>query len=108
MAKSLTTGSPLRLIVLFTLPLLIGNLFQQAYAVTDAIVVGRVLGVEALAAVGASGSLQFLLFGFAMGCSAGLAIPVARHYGAGDMAAMRRAVTTGAIISAVIYAEDQV
>ena len=102
MAKSLTTGSPLRLIVLFTLPLLIGNLFQQAYAVTDAIVVGRVLGVEALAAVGASGSLQFLLFGFAMGCSAGLAIPVARHYGAGDMAAMRRAVTTGAIISAVV------
>lgn len=69
MAKNLTVGSPLRLIVVFTLPLLIGNLFQQAYALSDTIVVGRMLGVDALAAVGASGSLQFLLFGFAMGTS---------------------------------------
>lgn len=99
MAKNLTDGSPLRLIIVFTLPLLIGNLFQQAYALTDAIVVGRMLGVDALAAVGASGSLQFLLFGFAMGNSAGLAIPVSRAYGAGNLSAMRRAVTTGALLS---------
>lgn len=99
MAKNLTVGSPLRLIVAFTLPLLIGNLFQQAYAFADAIVVGRMLGVEALAAVGASGSLQFLLFGFALGASAGLAIPISRAYGAGDLPAMRRAVTTGILIS---------
>lgn len=99
MAKNLTVGSPLRLIIVFTLPLLIGNLFQQAYAIADTIVVGRMIGVDALAAVGASGSLQFLLFGFAMGASAGLAIPVARAYGAGDMTGMRRAVTTGAWIS---------
>ncbi|WP_074436944.1 MATE family efflux transporter [Tessaracoccus massiliensis] len=102
MAKNLTVGSPLKLIVVFTLPLLIGNLFQQAYAVTDAIVVGRMLGVDALAAVGASGSLQFLLFGFAMGCSTGLAIPVSRAFGAGDLPAMRRAVATGAVISALV------
>jgi putative MATE family efflux protein len=102
MTKNLTVGSPLRLIVLFTLPLLVGNLFQQLYAVTDAVVVGRLLGVEALAAVGASGSLQFLLFGFAMGASAGLAIPVAKAFGAGDLPAMRRAVTAGAMISAGI------
>lgn len=102
MAKNLTVGSPLRLIVVFTLPLLIGNLFQQVYAITDTIVVGRMISVEALAAVGVSGSLQFLLFGFAMGASAGLAIPVSRAYGAGDTAGMRKAVTTGAWISLAI------
>ncbi|HEY3339064.1 MAG TPA: MATE family efflux transporter [Propionicimonas sp.] len=102
MTKNLTVGPPLRLIVLFTLPLLVGNLFQQLYAVTDAMVVGRMLGVDALAAVGASGSLQFLLFGFAMGASTGLAIPVARAFGAGDPAAVRRAVCAGILISAGI------
>lgn len=102
MAKNLTVGSPLRLIVLFTLPLLIGNLFQQFYALADAIVVGRMLGVDALAAVGASGSLQFLLIGFAMGNSAGLAIPVSRAFGAGDLPAMRRAVATGALLSLAV------
>jgi len=81
---------------------LVGNLFQQLYAVTDAMVVGRMLGVDALAAVGASGSLQFLLFGFAMGASAGLAIPVARAFGAGDLAAVRRSVCAGILISAGI------
>ncbi|MGO4956553.1 MATE family efflux transporter [Luteococcus sp. Sow4_B9] len=99
MAKNLTTGSPIRLIVLFTLPLLVGNVFQQAYAVVDTIVVGRLIGVQALAAVGASGSLQFLLMGFAMGCSAGMAIPVSRHFGAGDLRQMRQAVAAGVIIS---------
>lgn len=102
MTKNLTVGSPVRLIILFTVPLLVGNLFQQLYAVTDAVVVGRLVGVEALAAVGASGSLQFLLFGFAMGASAGLAIPVARAFGAGDLAAMRRAVCAGILISSGI------
>ena len=102
MTKNLTVGPPVRLIILFTLPLLVGNLFQQLYAVTDAMVVGRLVGVEALAAVGASGSLQFLLFGFAMGASAGLAIPVARAFGAGDLAAMRRAVSAGILISTCI------
>ncbi|MEL4504288.1 MATE family efflux transporter [Luteococcus sp. H138] len=102
MAKNLTTGSPLNLIVLFTLPLLVGNLFQQAYAVVDTIVVGRMIGVQALAAVGASGSLQFLLVGFAMGCSAGLAIPVSRFFGAGELHRMRRAVAMGALISAAV------
>lgn len=102
MTKNLTVGQPVRLIVLFTLPLLVGNLFQQLYAFTDAAVVGRMLGVDALAAVGASGSLQFLLFGFALGASAGLAIPVARAFGAGDLAAMRHSVAAGVLISATI------
>jgi putative MATE family efflux protein len=102
LTKNLTAGPPVRLIVLFTVPLLIGNLFQQLYAVTDAAVVGRTLGVDALASVGASGSLQFLMFGFAIGASAGLAIPVARAFGAGDLAAMRRFVCAGILISAGI------
>ncbi len=63
---------------------------------------GRLLGVDALAAVGASGSLQFLLFGFAFGASAGVAIPVARAFGAGNLPAMRRAVAAGIVISVAI------
>ncbi len=102
MTKNLTVGSPVRLILLFTVPLLIGNLFQQAYSFTDAAVVGRLVSVDALAAVGASGSLQFLLIGFAIGASTGLAIPVARAFGAGDYAAVKRTVACGALISAGI------
>lgn len=102
MTRNLTVGSPVRLILAFTVPLLIGNVFQQVYTVTDAIVVGRMLGVDALASVGASISLQFLLMGFAIGASTGLAIPVARAFGAGDPAAMRRAVAAGVLISAGI------
>ncbi len=102
MTKNLTVGHPVRLIILFTLPLLVGNLFQQLYSVTDAMVVGRLLGVDALAAVGASGSLQFLLLGFSFGASAGLAIPVAKAFGAGDLPAMRRYVAAGVVVAASI------
>jgi len=102
MAVNLTVGPPTRRIVAFTIPLLIGNLFQQLYAFTDAAVVGRLLGVHALAAVGACGGLQFLLIGFTFGASGGLAIPIARAFGAGDFSAMRRFVAAGAIISAGI------
>lgn len=102
MTKDLTVGSPLRVIVAFTLPLLIGNLFQQLYAFTDAVVVGQLLGVHALAAVGASGSLNFLLIGFTFGAATGLGIPVARAFGSGDLAAMRRHVAAGAMVSAGI------
>ncbi|MCA0253099.1 MAG: MATE family efflux transporter [Actinobacteria bacterium] len=99
MTHNLTVGSPLRVIIAFTLPLLVGNLFQQLYAFTDAAVVGQLLGVNALAAVGASGSLHFLLIGFTFGASAGLGIPVARAFGAGDLAAMRRHVAAGIMVS---------
>lgn len=102
MSHNLTVGRPVRLIVMFTLPLLLGNVFQQLYTVTDSIVVGRLIGVDALAAVGASGSLQFLLVGFAMGASAGVSIPVARAFGGHDLPRMRRAVAAGAAINAAI------
>jgi len=102
MSKNLTVGPPARLIVFFTLPLLIGNLFQQLYLFTDAVVVGRMLGVEALAAVGGTSGLTFLLIGFTMGSSAGLAIPVARAFGARDLPRMRRHVAAGAYVSLLI------
>ena len=101
---NLTVGPPTRLILAFTVPLLIGNLFQQLYTFTDAAVVGRLLGLDALAAVGASGSLLFLLVGFSWGASAGLAIPVSRAFGAGDMAGVRRYTAAGAYASAGIAA----
>ena len=100
MPRTLTTGSPWRVILAFSVPLLIGNVVQQLYQFVDAIVVGRLLGVDALAAVGATGALLFLLLGFTWGLTSGFAIPTAQAYGARDFAAVRRSVATGAVLSA--------
>lgn len=75
--KDLTTGSPLKKILMFCWPLLLGNLFQQFYNLADSIIVGKYLGVSAFASVGSTGSLNFLIIGFATGACAGCAIPVA-------------------------------
>ncbi len=99
MSKVLTAGRPWRVILVFAVPLLIGNVVQQLYQAADAVVVGRVLGVDALAAVGATGSLLFLLLGFAWGMTNGFAIPTAQAFGAGDHAAVRRSVAAGAVLS---------
>ena len=80
----MTEGSALRLILKFALPLLIGNLLQQTYNIIDAAIVGRFLGTDALAAVGASSSVQFLVLGFCMGTCNGFSVPVARDFGAGQ------------------------
>ena len=104
MTKTLTVGSPVRVIVLFAIPLLLGNVFQQIYHFTDAVVVGRLLGVDALAAVGSTSSVLFLLLGFTFGAAGGMAIPVARSFGAGDMVATRRFIALGALVSVVIAA----
>lgn len=104
MSSSLLEGRPWRVILAFTVPLLIGNAVQQLYQVVDSIVVGRHLGVESLAAVGATGSLLFLLIGFAWGMTAGFAIPTAQAFGAGNMAGVRRSVATGGILTAVATA----
>ncbi|MFS0706172.1 MATE family efflux transporter [Cellulomonas sp. 179-A 9B4 NHS] len=101
MPKVLTAGRPWRVILLFAVPLLVGNVVQQLYHVADAVVVGRVLGVDALAAVGATGALTFLLLGFTWGMTSGFAIPTAQAFGAGDAAAVRRSVTSGTILSAI-------
>ncbi|GAA1997201.1 MATE family efflux transporter [Microbacterium ulmi] len=99
MTTSLTTGAPWRVILVFAVPLLIGNVVQQLYQFADAIVVGRHLGVDALAAVGATGSLLFLLLGFAWGMTSGFAIPTAQAFGARDHAAVRRSVGAGSLLT---------
>ncbi|MEW2461938.1 MATE family efflux transporter [Microbacterium sp. K41] len=101
MATTLTTGRPWRVILAFSIPLLLGNVVQQLYQFADAIVVGRHLGVQSLAAVGATGSLLFLLLGFAWGLTSGFAIPVAQAFGARDDAAVRRSVATGVLLSGI-------
>lgn len=101
MATSLTTGRPWRVILAFSVPLLIGNVVQQLYQFADAIVVGRHLGVNSLAAVGATGSLLFLLLGFAWGLTSGFAIPIAQAFGARDDAGVRRSVATGVILTGI-------
>ncbi|MEH3090205.1 MAG: MATE family efflux transporter [Microbacterium arborescens] len=101
MSRTLTTGSPWRVILAFSVPLLVGNIVQQMYHFADAIVVGRWLGVDSLAAVGATGSMLFLLIGFAWGLTSGFAIPTAQAFGAGDPAAVRRSVAAGTTLTAV-------
>ncbi len=99
MPTALTSGRPARLILAFTLPLLIGNVFQQLYGFVDAFVVGRTIGVDALAAVGSTTGLQFLLLGFAWGMSSGFAIPTAHAFGAHDEVGVRRSVAAGALLT---------
>ena len=84
MTKDLTTGSPMRLILGFALPTLLGMLFQQLYNMMDTMIVGKLLGATALAAVGSTGSINFFVIGFCMGVCNGFAIPVAQRMGAGD------------------------
>ena len=90
MTRDMTTGSPIRQILVFSIPLLIGNLFQQMYSLADSIIVGRMLGTQAFAAVGSTGSLNFLIIGFALGVCSGFTIPISQSFGAGDMTAVRR------------------
>lgn len=100
--RELTQGRPLPLILSFALPLLLGNMLQQLYSVVDAIIVGRFLGIEALAAVGASSSVIFLVLGFCNGCGCGFAIPVAQSFGARDYSRMRSLIRHGFILTIVI------
>lgn len=90
--KKLTSGKPMSLILGFSLPLLVGMLFQQFYSLVDTIIVGKFLGVDALAAVGSTGSVNFLINGFCMGVCTGFAIPVAHRLGAEDYDGLRKFV----------------
>ncbi|MDY4855271.1 MAG: MATE family efflux transporter, partial [Candidatus Ventricola sp.] len=104
MTKDMTHGSPVKLILGFALPLLAGMLFQQLYNLVDAMIVGRFLGVTALAGVGATGSINFLVLGFCMGVCAGFSIPVAQRFGAREESRMREFVANGVILSAAFAA----
>ena len=82
--KDMTIGNPSKLILAFGMPLLAGNLLQQLYNMVDTIVVGRGVGVDALAAVGATGSINFLVLGFIMGMAQGVSILTAQFFGSKD------------------------
>ncbi len=97
--RDMTVGSPMKLILGFTIPLLFGALFQQFYSVVDTVIVGRFLGVNALAGVGATGSLNFMIMGFCMGVCSGFAIPVAHKFGARDYSGMRQMVANSVWLS---------
>lgn len=88
--KDMTQGSPMKLILGFSVPLLFGFLFQQFYSVVDTVIVGRFLGVNALAGVGSTGSINFLIIGFCMGVCNGFAIPLAHKFGAKDYSGLRQ------------------
>lgn len=98
----MTSGSPMKIILDFTLPIFIGNVFQQFYNMADAVIVGKFVGTKALAAVGSTGTIMFLIYGFVVGMTAGFTVLTAQKFGAGDMPAMRRTVAGASILSLII------
>ena len=101
MVKDMTNGSPSKHILGFAVPMLFGMLFQQFYNLVDTIIVGKTLGVEALAGVGATGSINFMIIGFCMGVCNGFVIPVAQCFGATKPSDLRKYVFNGYICSVV-------
>ena len=101
-SREMTAGRALPLIFNFTMPLLMGNLLQQTYSLVDAAIVGKFLGINALASVGASTSVVFLILGFCNGCCGGFGIPVAQKFGARDYSTMRRYVSVSLQLAAVM------
>lgn len=102
--KDMTDGKPMKLILEFGLPLLFGLIFQQMYNMVDSIIVGQKLGVDALAAVGSTGSINFMILGFCIGVCNGFAIPVAQTFGAKDFSNLKRYITNGAMVAVVFAA----
>lgn len=97
----MTKGSPLKLLLSFSIPLLIGNLFQQVYNLVDSIVVGRFVGANALGAVGATGSIVFLFFSLSIGLSVGIGIIVAQYFGSGNDKMVKKTIGNAVYIVAV-------
>ena len=100
MTKDMTSGNPVKLIMFFSIPLLIGNVFQQFYSMVDTVIVGRYLGVDALAAVGTTSSMAFLINGFIIGLTSGFSIMIAQKFGAKDEQGLKKAVSSSIVLSA--------
>lgn len=98
----LTAGHPLKQILIFSIPLVFGTIFQQLYSFADTVIVGRCLGTDALAAVGATSSLHFLILGFVQGSCVGFGIPVAQSFGAKNQEEMCRFLWNGTWICVII------
>lgn len=99
--QDMTEGQPIKLILGFAVPMLLGMLFQQFYSMVDTVIVGKFLGVDALAAVGSTSAINFMVIGFVQGVCSGFAIPVAQRFGAQDYSDMRRFVANSAWMSAI-------
>ena len=104
MAKNMTEGNPLKIILLFSVPVLLGNLFQQFYNMVDTIIVGQYLGEEALAAVGSTGCLMFLVLGFANGIAQGFGVMISHSYGAKDYKLLKHYVALSLLLTVAISA----
>ena len=102
MTKDLTSGGPAGLIFSFAVPLIIGNVFQQTYLLVDTLIVGRFLGVSALAAVGCCGCLMFLMVGFVLGFTNGLSIYTGQRFGARDLDGVRKSAAACLLLSAIM------
>ena len=102
MTKDMTTGNPVKLILTFSIPLLIGNIFQQFYSMADTVIVGRFLGVDALAAVGSTGAMAFLVNGFVLGLTSGFAVLVSQRFGANDEEGVKKAFASSLILSIIM------
>ena len=104
MQTDLTKGSPLKVILKFVLPLFIGNVFQQFYNMVDTIIVGHYVGADALAAVGSTGSIMFLIFGLTTGLSVGFTVLTSQRYGAKDTEGVKISVANGVLLALVVTA----
>ena len=102
MQTDMTVGKPMKMLLNFTIPVFIGNVFQQLYSMADAVIVGKFVGTKGLAAVGATGTITFLIIGFLMGLTTGFTVLTSQKFGAGRMDEMRKTVGNAAILSAVI------
>lgn len=100
--KDMTTGSPAKILIQFTIPILLGNIFQQLYNMVDTVIVGRFVGTNALAAVGATGTVVFFILGFLTGFTTGITVITSQRFGAGDIEGMKRSIGNSAILSAVM------
>ncbi|HRM20771.1 MAG TPA: MATE family efflux transporter, partial [Trichococcus flocculiformis] len=93
MTKDMTAGSPAKLLLLFAIPMLIGNIFQQVYSLADTVIIGRTLGVEGLAAIGSVGGVLFFIHGFGIGITSGLGIVIAQRFGTKNEERIRKSIT---------------
>ena len=100
--NDMTVGNPMKIILSFTFPIFLGNVFQQFYNMADAVIVGKFVGNKALAAVGSTGTIMFLIYGFVVGMTAGFTVLTAQKFGAGDMEGMRKTVVGAGVLSFVI------
>lgn len=100
--KKMTSGSPVVLILTFSLPLMVGNVFQQLYTVVDTMVVGQVLGVGALAALGAADWVNWMMLGIMQGFTQGFSIRMAQNFGAGKLEDLKKSIAMSALLAGVL------